>query len=77
MAWAETQSPSFSARHDARLSDEAKQTLYELEGFRSQLPQRRMPASNAPAHSVVGTSPRGFWACCQRSRRPRAGARAS
>jgi hypothetical protein len=37
MAWAETQSPSFSARHDSRLSDEAEQTLYELEGFRSQL----------------------------------------
>jgi hypothetical protein len=37
MAWAETQSPSLSARHDSRLSDEAKETLYELEGFRSQL----------------------------------------
>src|SRR3954454_1962875 len=37
MAWGETQSPSFSARHDSRLSDEAGQTLYELEGFRSQL----------------------------------------
>jgi hypothetical protein len=29
--------PSFSARHDARLGDDAAQTLYELEGFRSQL----------------------------------------
>jgi hypothetical protein len=37
MAWAETESPSFSARHDSRLSDEAEDTLHELEGFRSQL----------------------------------------
>jgi hypothetical protein len=40
MAWAETKSPSFSARHDSRLGDEAEETLHELEGFRSQLAER-------------------------------------
>ena len=37
MPWAETQSPSFAARHDSRLTDEAEAMLEELEGFRSQL----------------------------------------
>src|ERR687887_2643974 len=40
MPWAETQSPSFAARHDSRLADEAEQMLEELEGFRSQLAEQ-------------------------------------
>jgi hypothetical protein len=40
MPWAETQSPSFAARHDSRMTDEAEEMLDELEGFRSQLAEQ-------------------------------------
>jgi hypothetical protein len=37
MAWVETSSLSFTARHDSRHADSAAQTLDELEGFRVRL----------------------------------------
>jgi hypothetical protein len=40
VAWVETQSPSFTARHDSRSADGAQQVLDDLERFRSDLEHR-------------------------------------
>lgn len=39
MPWVETESPSFTARHESDQADEAVSVLEELEGFREQLGQ--------------------------------------
>lgn len=44
MAWVETQSPSFTARHDSRSADGAQEVLDDLERFRADL-QARFPAT--------------------------------
>lgn len=40
MAWVETHSPSFTARHDSRSADGAQEVLDDLERFRSELHRR-------------------------------------
>jgi hypothetical protein len=40
VAWVETQSPSFTARHDSRSSDGAREVLDSLERFRAHLSHR-------------------------------------
>lgn len=56
MAWVETQSPSFTARHSSASADGAREVLDELERFRAVL-ERRFPETPGEVAVVLHSHP--------------------